>query len=89
MISTYDRAPTELSKSTVCDIEKAVNPRNIYPLIYGMSFCCQEKANGNAKGSELKQELGQNWARTGESVYDRAVRLMYSAFVANFVTVFR
>ena len=42
-----------------------------------------------AKGSELKQELGQNWARTGESVYDRAVHLMYSAFVANFVTVFR
>lgn len=41
------------------------------------------------KGSELKQELGQTWARTGESVYDRAVRLMYSAFVANFVTVFR
>ena len=37
-----------------------------------------------AKGSELKQELG---ARTGESVHDRAVRLMYSAFVANFVTV--
>ena len=42
-----------------------------------------------AKGSELKQELGENWARTGESVHDRAVRLMYSAFVANFVTVFR
>ena len=42
-----------------------------------------------AKGSELKQELGQNWARTGESVHDRAVRLMNSTFVANFVTVFR
>ena len=41
-----------------------------------------------AKGSELKQELGQNWARTG-SVHDRAVRLMYSTQVAKFVAVFR
>ena len=90
MISTYDRAPTELSKSTVCDIEKAVNPRNIYPLIYGMSLCCQKKANGNII-SAMQKDLNsnKNWARTGGSVHDRAVHLMYSAFVANFVPVFR
>ena len=70
---------------TVCDIEKAVNPRNIY----GMSLCCQKKANGNII-SAMQKDLNsnKNWARTGP-VHDRAVRLIYSAFVAKFVAVFR
>ena len=84
MISTYDRAPTELSKSTVCDIEKAVNPRNIYSLIYGMSFCCQEKANGNII-SAMQRDLNsnKNWVRTGQELASQFMTEQYVLCIAH------
>ena len=84
MISTYDRAPTELSKSTVCDIEKAVNPRNIYPLIYGMSLCCQKKANGNII-SAMQKDLNsnKNWVRTGQELASQFMTEQYVLCIAH------
>ena len=81
MIRTYDRAQRELSKSTVCDIEKVVNPRNIYPLIYGMSLCCQKKANGNII-SAMQKDLNsnKNWV-SGQELASQFMTEQYGQYV--------